>query len=295
MLKFFYSYARLIRLPNSLTLPCDIMLGMLLTNIWDLSNYLILCTISFFCYNFGMILNDINDIKFDENRQERPLVNKSITITQAYTLLVIHLCLPIVALFFIPLKASIIIILLISTIILYNSRKIRISHKLIAFCLMSLCRVLNIYLGTSFGEINYLFSSFIAFSSEFIIIFIICSIAYYEDSVKKLPKLLALSSSLYTLYPMILITFYSYKIPIIFIIPLVVNLYITSKLFRAQGKKIAPLIGQSIHLKILIQMSVILSFVYLYFQSYSQWLVIYCFFIINFFLIKKINKFYYSS
>ena len=295
MFKNLYSYTRLIRLPNSLTLLSDIMLGMLLTNIWNLSNYLILCLISFFCYNFGMILNDINDIKIDQNKQKRPLVNKTITIAQAYTLLILHLCPPIIAIFFLPIKASVTILLLIIFILMYNSRKIRTHHKIFAFCLMALCRIFNIYLGSSFGEISHIFSAFIAFSNEFLLIFIICAIAYYEDSEKDLPKLLALSSIFYTLYPMLLVIVYTHRIAFIFIIPLIINIYITKKLLKVQGENIAPLIGQSIHLKVLIQMSIILSFVYIYFQSYWQWIAVYCFFILNFLLIKKINKFYYSS
>ena len=213
MKKNINAWLRLIRIPNVMTIPGDILVGIYLSGLsTNLQQTIMLIVISIFLYFAGLILNDICDYKEDVKlgRTKRPLVSKEISFKQAMSAFFIFVTLALTVAIFCSLSTFFISCLLLTLIVLYNvwARK----YKFLGFTIMGLCRTVNILLGASLAinsvekQLHFYFWGFALLEAFFI--FLICVLAYDEE--KKIPSQIWCKSLL--IIPIILFCFICFAI-----------------------------------------------------------------------------------
>lgn len=147
------AWIRLVRLPNLFTAPGDSFCGFLLAGGFNAlsENYRILtglfsvCWISFFVYLFGIITNDMADIREDSiSRPERPLPSGMITSHEAFVAVQLCLLASIIPSFY-SFKLFGITLVLICCVYAYNFYVK--SRPIGGSVLMGICRALSFGLG----------------------------------------------------------------------------------------------------------------------------------------------------
>ena len=156
-------FFKLIRFPNTLTAISNVLAGSLIVHRQP-KDIILLSLISFSLYVFGILLNDIVDIKFDQKHNpHRPLPSKSVSLSTAYLALVLSLLITIILGLFLTKFEIIVILLMIALIITYNTL---LKKTLAGSVTMSSIRGLNWVLGL--GMLNF-FIFLIVFGYFFIL------------------------------------------------------------------------------------------------------------------------------
>lgn len=147
------AWLQLLRAPNLLTVPGDAAAGCALAAVWrgiapPLSGVIFTALCALFLYSFGLILNDLVDVKADrKNRSGRPLAEKLISIPAAVTAMVFCLVVGLFLAWIIGGAVFIIAIVLAVTIAAYNCLLKRFSVP--GSIAMGLCRALSLMLGAA--------------------------------------------------------------------------------------------------------------------------------------------------
>lgn len=159
MVRFLYGVARLLRLPNLFTLPGDVLCGFFLVQIYPAyplsarldspETLVLLLTGSFAVYCFGLIQNDL--CGYDEDcrygRSNRPLVDGSVSLKTARTMLSLTGIVAVVSAVTVNFVALGITVLILLSATCYNF--LSPSFPRLSAPLMGLCRSLNVMLGAS--------------------------------------------------------------------------------------------------------------------------------------------------
>jgi len=143
----------LIRVPNGITAIADSMAGYFVASGENISvNFLeifLLAVISFSVYSFGIIVNDLHDIKIDrQKRPERPLASNKVSIGEAYVLCGLFILISCFSGYYLGKTVFFFVLALIIMVLLYDV--IFKDNLYIAPLCMGACRFLNFLLGASF-------------------------------------------------------------------------------------------------------------------------------------------------
>ncbi|MBP5638919.1 MAG: UbiA family prenyltransferase [Victivallales bacterium] len=152
MARLISNWFRLLRVPNLFTAPGDSLAGLFLATL--LTNAPcpmprtigLLAASSFFAYAFGILTNDLCDLKEDQRiRPERPLPSCSVSVKAAIIAAVLTASASMACIAFILPRAMLFCGLLLVLILLYNGGAKRL--RLIGSLSMGLCRGANVLLG----------------------------------------------------------------------------------------------------------------------------------------------------
>jgi hypothetical protein len=183
------NYLTLVRFPNLFTLPSNVFAGYLLTHTHDAIeiNTIVLIILASTClYAAGVIFNDVADRQIDrKERPSRPIPSGKITQRNAILLALLLIVISIAVSYFISVATFVVVLVLITTIFLYD---FVLKNSSLGPAAMSATRVLNILLGASpnlnnfiEGETNYVFYRLcLVCISEFIYISCISALSKYE-------------------------------------------------------------------------------------------------------------------
>ena len=145
--------ADLIRIPNGITAIADSMAGYFIAsgeNIFiNFFQLFLLAVISFSIYSFGIITNDLHDIKEDkQTRPNRPLPSNKISIIEAYILSGLFVLISCFSSFYLGKTIFFFVLALILMVLLYDV--VFKDNLYLAPLCMGACRFLNFLLGASF-------------------------------------------------------------------------------------------------------------------------------------------------
>lgn len=156
---FVLSYLRLLRVPNLFTAPGDSLAGFflagLLTNgdmpywrLYSLEALLFTACASILAYAFGILTNDLFDLKEDRAiRPERPLPSGAVPVWSAVLGAVVTALGSLLCSVMLFPRAAVADLLLLGTILLYNGGTKRL--RMTGSAVMGLCRGFNVLLGLS--------------------------------------------------------------------------------------------------------------------------------------------------
>lgn len=151
--KKIFPWLRLVRVPNLFTVPGDPIAGAVVFAGDSLFNILPLAIAASLCfYCFGLVTNDIADLKTDRNeRPDRPLPSGAVSLRAAIIFSLILAIAGLIFTFIISGASFTIGIILLVSIILYNFRFKQ--NDCVGVCLLAFCRVLNLIIGVAGARI----------------------------------------------------------------------------------------------------------------------------------------------
>ena len=203
MARLISNWFRLLRVPNLFTAPGDSLAGLCLATLLTKSpcpeprTLGLLAVSSFFAYAFGILTNDLFDLKEDRRqRPERPLPSGNVSVVSAVIAAVLTAVVSGTCAFLVSRNTLFASLLLLAVILLYNGIAKR--FRFIGSLVMGLCRGANVLLGiaacnaislrqwTTFrfeGDVRYVFLPALSVT---IIIAVVTWIADGENRVQRL-------------------------------------------------------------------------------------------------------------
>jgi len=153
-------YLLLVRLPNTFTVPSNILAGyfaLILPSYSNVSHLAILILSSLLLYLSGIVFNDYFDIEEDrKERPFRPLPSGKVTKQKAFIIAAASMLAGNILIFAVGATSVVISIILSATIIAYN---FRLKHTIAGPFTMGAARFLNVFLGASPAFPALLFSN----------------------------------------------------------------------------------------------------------------------------------------
>lgn len=150
------NYLTLVRFPNLFTLPSNVFAGYFSTqsnNAIEINDIGLVILVSTCLYAVGVIFNDIADRQVDrKERPNRPIPSGKITQRNATILALLLIAISILVSYFISTATLAIVLVLITTIFLYD---FVLKNSLIGPAAMAATRLLNILLGASLNLNNF--------------------------------------------------------------------------------------------------------------------------------------------